>query len=153
MAERLEQRSGGKMRIDLYPGAQLGGERELMELLQIGSIALTKVSTSPLESFVPEYMVFSIPYVFRDEAHFWQVLDGELGQELLEAGEAVRLRGLGFYDAGTRSFYTTDTPVRTPEARPQDWRTKQHDFRGHDSGAGWCRHADSPSYTPPCSRA
>lgn len=114
MAERLETFSAGGMRIDLYPGAQLGDERELMELLQIGSIALTKVSTSPLESFVAEYMVFSVPYIFRDEQHFWEVLDGELGRELLEAGESVRLRGLGFYDAGTRSFYTTRAPVHEP---------------------------------------
>ena len=115
MAERLDTLSAGTMRIDLYPSAQLGGERELMELLQIGSIALTKVSTSPLESFVPQYRIFSIPYVFRDHAHFWRVLDGELGRELLAAGEAVRLRGLGFYDAGSRSFYTTRAPVDSPD--------------------------------------
>ncbi len=114
MAERLDELSGGTMRIDIYPGAQLGGERELMELLQIGSIALTKVNASPLESFVPEYRIFSIPYAFRDRDHFWRVLDGELGRELLEAGESVRLRGLGFYDAGSRSFYTTDEPIETP---------------------------------------
>lgn len=114
MAQRLHELSAGTMRIDLYPSAQLGAERELMELLQIGSIALTKVSTSPLESFVPQYRIFSLPYVFRDHAHFWRVLEGELGQELLEAGEAVRLRGLGFYDAGSRSFYTTKSPVHSP---------------------------------------
>lgn len=115
MAQRLEELSAGTMRIDLYPSAQLGGERELMELLQIGSLALTKVSTSPLESFVPQYRIFSLPYVFRDHAHFWRVLDGELGRELLERGEAVRLRGLGFYDAGSRSFYTTKAPIDTPD--------------------------------------
>lgn len=115
MAERVSELSGGTLRIDLYPSAQLGDERELMELLQIGSIALTKVSTSPLESFVPQYKVFSIPYVFRDHEHFWRVLDGELGRELLEAGESVRLHGLGFYDAGSRSFYTTRAPILSPD--------------------------------------
>ena len=114
MAQRLQQLSGGTMRIDIYPSAQLGGEREVLELLQIGSVALTKVSTSPMESFVPEFKVFSIPYVFRDYDHLWTVLQGTLGKELLHAGESARLYGLGFYDAGSRSFYMNDASVNTP---------------------------------------
>jgi len=115
MGERLGELSGGSMRIDIYPGAQLGGERELIELLQIGSIALTKVSASPLESFAPTFKVFSIPYLFRDEGHLHRVLDGEVGTELLRAGEHVRLRGLGFYDSGSRSFYTTGGSINSPQ--------------------------------------
>jgi tripartite ATP-independent transporter DctP family solute receptor len=114
MAERLDEISDGHMRIDVYPSGQLGGERETVELLQIGSIAMTKVSTSPLESFVPAMQIFSIPYVFRDREHFFKVLDSEIGEELLKSTEVARLRGLGYYDAGSRSFYTTDKPVRTP---------------------------------------
>ena len=76
---------------------------------------MTKVSASPLESFVPEMNIFSIPYVFRDQEHLWQVLDGEIGEKLLSAGAGYHLRGLGYYDAGPRSFYTTGVPVRTPE--------------------------------------
>ena len=114
MAESLNTLSNSTMRIDVYPGAQLGGERELMELLQIGSIALTKVSSSPMESFVPRFKVFSIPYAFRDHEHFWRVLESDLGDELLMAGESVRMRGLGFYDSGSRSFYTTEKPIHSP---------------------------------------
>jgi tripartite ATP-independent transporter DctP family solute receptor len=114
MAERLDEISGGKMRIDIYPSGQLGGERETVELVQIGSLAMTKVSTSPLESFVPAMQLFSIPYVFRDRDHFFKVLDSEIGKELLESTEVARLRGLGYYDAGSRSFYTTDKLVREP---------------------------------------
>lgn len=114
MADRLEEISGGSMRIDIYPSGQLGGERETVELLQIGSIAMTKVSTSPLESFVPAMQIFSVPYVFRDREHFFKVLDSEIGVELLESTEVARLRGLGYYDAGSRSFYTTRKPVHTP---------------------------------------
>jgi tripartite ATP-independent transporter DctP family solute receptor len=84
-------------------------------MLQIGSIAMTKVSASPLESFVPAMRVFSIPYLFRDQDHLWQVLDGEIGEGLLAAGTDYYLRGLGYYDAGPRSFYSTDTPIRTPQ--------------------------------------
>lgn len=114
MAERLDEISAGEMRLDIYPGGQLGSERESIELLQIGSLAMTKVSASPLEGFVPEMKVFGIPYVFRDHDHYWQVLNGEIGRELLLAGERVRLRGLGYFDAGSRSYYTVDKPVNTP---------------------------------------
>jgi tripartite ATP-independent transporter DctP family solute receptor len=114
MAERLDEISDGHMRIDIYPSGQLGGERETVELVQIGSLAMTKVSTSPLESFVPAMQIFSVPYVFRDREHFFRVLDSEIGRELLESTEVARLRGLGYYDAGSRSFYTNDKPIRTP---------------------------------------
>jgi tripartite ATP-independent transporter DctP family solute receptor len=114
MAERLAELSGGTMQIDIYPSGQLGSERELMELLQIGSLAMTKVSTSPMESFVPEMKIFSLPYVFRDEDHFWRVLNSPLGKKLLISGESVRLRGLTYYDAGARSFYTTEKAINTP---------------------------------------
>jgi len=115
MGTRLNELSAGSMSVDIYPSGQLGGERDLIELLQIGSLAMTKVSTSPMESFVPKMKVFSIPYVFRSEQHLWNVLQGELGQQLLEAGTHVRLRGLVYYDAGSRSFYTTKKPIRTPQ--------------------------------------
>jgi tripartite ATP-independent transporter DctP family solute receptor len=114
MADRLAEVSGGRMRIEIHPNGQLGEERELIEMLQIGSLAMTKVSASPLESFVPEMAVFSTPYVFRDEEHLWRVLDGEIGRDLLLAGESSFLRGLCYYDAGPRSFYTTARAVRTP---------------------------------------
>ena len=114
MANRAAEISEGRLRIEIHPGGQLGEERELIEMLQIGSIAMTKVSASPLESFVPEMSVFSIPYLFRDQGHLWRVLDGEIGEGLLAAGVGYHLRGLGYYDAGPRSFYTTDTPVRRP---------------------------------------
>ncbi len=115
MGERLKELSGGTMDIDIYPSGQLGSERDTMELLQIGSLAITKVSTSPMEGFVPEMKVFSIPYVFRDEEHLWEVLQGKIGEDLLQAGEAVYLRGLVYYDAGSRSFYTRDEPIREPK--------------------------------------
>lgn len=115
MAERLEHHSHGTMTLKVYAGGQLGSERELIELLQIGSLAMTKVSASPLEGFVPEMKIFNIPYLFRDAAHYHAVLDSRIGKELLLAPEHVRLRGLGYYDAGSRSFYTVARPVETPE--------------------------------------
>ena len=115
LAERVFEKSGGRMRIDVYPSEQLGSERECLELLQIGSLAMTKVSCSVIEGFVPEMSVLSLPYLFRDAAHRFHVLEGEIGRELLLAGERYWLRGLCYYDAGTRSFYTVDRPILSPE--------------------------------------
>ena len=115
MAERLSEKSSGQMQMDIYPSGQLGAERELIELLQIGSLAMTKVSASPMESFVPEMKLFSIPYVFRSEDHLWEILNGPIGQEILLAGQDFKLRGLGYYDAGSRSFYTKENPINTPK--------------------------------------
>ncbi|HUP23155.1 MAG TPA: TRAP transporter substrate-binding protein [Thermoanaerobaculia bacterium] len=113
-ADEVAARSAGGMRVDVYPAEQLGSERELLELLQIGSLALTKVSASVLESFAPAYQVFSLPYLFSGDDHLWRVLEGEVGRELLVAAEPYRLRGLAYYDAGARSFYTRSRPVLSP---------------------------------------
>lgn len=115
MAERTHEYSDGKMRIDIYPAQQLGTERELLELLQIGSLDITKVSSSVLEGFEPVYKIFSVPFLFLDEDHRYRVWDGPVGRELLNAGERIRLMGLTYYDAGTRSFYTKDQPVYHPD--------------------------------------
>ncbi len=115
MAERVAEKSNGKMRIDIYPSGQLGQERDLIELVQIGSLSMTKVSSAPLEGFIPEMKVFGIPYVFRDDEHRWKVLNGEIGRRILLAGEKYYLRGLCYYDAGSRSFYTKSKPIYSPE--------------------------------------
>jgi tripartite ATP-independent transporter DctP family solute receptor len=115
MAEQVAERSGGRMRIDVYPNEQLGTERQLLELLQIGSVGMTKVSAAVLENFAPAFQVLSLPYIFRDEAHQFRVLDGPIGEDLLVGLQPYRLRGLAFYDAGSRSFYTKDRPVRVPD--------------------------------------
>lgn len=114
MGEQLDDYSGGQMQIAIYPGGQLGSERENLELLQIGSLAMTKVSASPLEGFIPEMGVFSLPYIFADREHHLRVLDSEIGKGLLDSLQAARLQGLGYYDAGSRSFYTSERPVNSP---------------------------------------
>lgn len=114
MAEQLDEYSGGQMQIAIYPGGQLGSERENLELLQIGSLAMTKVSASPLEGFIPEMGVFSLPYIFADRDHHLKVLDSEIGKGLLDSLHAARLQGLGYYDAGSRSFYTNERPIDSP---------------------------------------
>lgn len=115
MDDVLKRISNGKMALTIFPSGQLGSEREIIELIQIGTLGMTKVSASSLESFVPDMKVFSLPYLFNDREHFWRVLSSETGQELLDAGIDYRIKGLGYFDAGSRSFYTTDKKVEKPK--------------------------------------
>ena len=111
----LEAKSNGTLKVKIFPDAQLGSEREVLELLQIGSVAATKVSAATLSNFVPEYHILGIPYLFRDKEHQFDVLEGEIGKSILEKGSKFWLRGLCYYDAGSRSFYTSDKAIRTPD--------------------------------------
>ncbi len=115
MAEKVYEKSDGHMRLDVYPSGQLGSERENVEMLQIGSLAITKVSAAVMEGFAPSYRVFGLPYIFTDKEHSYRVLDGDIGKEILQDGEEFWLRGLTFYDAGSRSFYTKDRPIEHPD--------------------------------------
>ncbi|MQY80044.1 MAG: DctP family TRAP transporter solute-binding subunit [Bacteroidetes bacterium] len=115
MADRLTEKSGGEMKIQIYPSGQLGPERTCVELLQIGSLDITKVSAAVMEGFAPNYRVLGLPYIFRNSEHAHKVLDGEIGKDLLLEGEKFWLRGLCFYDAGSRSFYTKEKPIQTPD--------------------------------------
>ncbi len=115
MSDRLEHHSGGKMTMRIYPNQQLGSERELLELLQIGSIDLSKASAAVVENFAPEIKLLSIPYLFRSDDHMAKVFDGPIGDALLASSSPYLFRGLSFYDAGKRSFYTKDRRVDKPE--------------------------------------
>lgn len=114
MGEDLEARSGGRLKLEIYPSQQLGTERECLELLQIGSLDMTKVSVGVLENFAPKMKVLGLPFLFRDRQHSFDVLDGPIGKMLLNDGEKYWLKGLGYYDAGSRSFYTMNKPILKP---------------------------------------
>ncbi|MDZ8119189.1 TRAP transporter substrate-binding protein [Pontiella agarivorans] len=115
MKDRLEELSSGSVSIDIYPSSVLGSEVQCIEQLQNGSLAMTKTSAAAMENFIPAMSVFALPYVFRDSDHYWKVLNGEIGKAMLKKGESKFLRGLCYYDAGSRNFYTKDTPIRTPD--------------------------------------
>ncbi len=114
MGEDLFERSGGKLKLEIYPSQQLGTERECLELLQIGSMDMTKVSVGVLENFAPKMKVLGLPFLFRDREHSFDVLDGPIGEMLLKESEKYWLKGLGYYDAGSRSFYTMNKPIMKP---------------------------------------
>jgi len=115
MGQKLDSISGGELKIQIYPSQQLGTERECLELLQIGSLDITKVSAAVLENFAPKLKVLSLPYIFTSKEHQFEVLDGPVGKELLAASKPFKLEGLCFYDAGSRSFYTIDKRLESPD--------------------------------------
>ena len=115
MGKRLHELSSGKMELKIYPSGQLGSEQQNVELLQIGSLAMTKVSAAVMEGFAEEYKVLGLPYIFRSKDHYFKVCDGEIGKKILLSTKDKWLRGLCFYDAGSRSFYTTGKLIKTPE--------------------------------------
>lgn len=115
MADKVEENSNGKLKLKIYPGSQLGSERQSLELLQIGSVGMAKVSAAVMENFSPDLKVLSYPYVFRDREHRYKFFGSEIGEKLLLGGEKFWLRGLTYFDAGSRSFYTKEKMVKTPD--------------------------------------
>lgn len=116
-AELVAERTEGRVTIDVYSGGTLYGEETgSIEALQIGDLDFARVSASPVASYVPALNVIQLPYLYRDGDHMWEVLNGPIGQEMLEEIQASGsgLVGLCYYDAGARNFYTT-TPVHGPE--------------------------------------
>ena len=120
MRQRLETLSGGTMTIDIYPSGVLGSETQCIEQIQNDLLSMTKTSAAVVENFVPEFAVFGLPYVFRDEEHFWNVLDGEIGQRLLQEGQSKLIRGVCYYDSGSRNFYS-----KSPILSPKDLKGKK----------------------------
>jgi tripartite ATP-independent transporter DctP family solute receptor len=114
MADKVKEKSGGKMIVEIFPNEQLGTEKECIESLQLGYLAMTKTSTAAMESFVPKLQVFGIPYLFRDNDHFWAAAKSDTGKQLLLESQDKGLRGLCYYDAGARSFYAKK-PINTPQ--------------------------------------
>ena len=112
-ASLVEERTNGAVKIDVYVGGWLYGEEtQEIDAMKAGDLAFARTSVSPLASFVPDFNVFQLPYLFSSRDHMWKVLDGEPGQNLLQKLDenGTGLYGLAYYDAGARSFYT-DTPI------------------------------------------
>lgn len=114
LAKEVKELTDGEVKIRIYPDAQLGTQRESMELMQNGALDMVKSNAAELEAFSPAYSAFNLPYLFRDKAHYYSVTDGELGREILDSSSESGFIGVTYYDAGARSFYTSK-PIKTPE--------------------------------------
>lgn len=113
--DTLTEVSGGAFTGEQAPAGQLGGERDMIEGLQIGSLDVVITSTGPLGNFVPEVYVLDLPFLFRDYDHARTTLDGEIGQELLAKIDENQLVGLAWTENGFRHVTNSQRPVRTPE--------------------------------------
>ncbi|HBG27672.1 MAG: hypothetical protein A2Y10_10280 [Planctomycetes bacterium GWF2_41_51] len=114
-AKQVETTSHEQIKVYIYPNSQLGSDRETIEQLQSGVIPMSVCSCGPLESFIPQMQIFGVPYLFRNKEHMLKTLNSKIGDELLASGEEYGLKGLCFFDAGARSFYTKNIPIHCPE--------------------------------------
>ena len=116
MGKKLDAATGGKLKFQMFPGSVLGGEKEMIEQTQVGAIQILRTSLGPIGTVVPEVNVFNMPFVFRSIAHMRAVIDGAVGQDLLDKVSAspMKLIGLAWMDGGSRSLYTKK-PVRKPD--------------------------------------
>ncbi|MBM4324883.1 MAG: TRAP transporter substrate-binding protein [Deltaproteobacteria bacterium] len=105
-ARLVKERSNGRIVVEVYHSKQLGEERAVIEQVQLGAIDMTRVSISAVSSFVRDLDAFQLPYLYRDAAHMWKVLDGPIGQEILKKHEAYNFVGVGWFESGSRNFYT-----------------------------------------------
>jgi tripartite ATP-independent transporter DctP family solute receptor len=115
MGKKLDAATQGRIKFQMFPGSVLGGEKEMIEQTQVGAINILRTSLGPVGPVVPEVNVFNMPFVFRNIAHMRAVIDGPIGQDLLDkiSASPARLVGLAWMDGGSRSLYTKK-PVRTP---------------------------------------
>jgi tripartite ATP-independent transporter DctP family solute receptor len=114
IGKAVEEKTHGEVKIQYFPDSQLGGERELVEMAQVGAIDITKVSSGLLESFAPQYGVFSLPYLFKDQTNFYKVMgDKSIMDGIYQSTESLGFTGVGWYDSGARSFYMSAAPVKT----------------------------------------
>ena len=105
-ARLVKERSKGRIVVEVFHSKQLGEEAAVIEQVQLGAIDMTRVSISAVSSFVRDLDAFQLPYLYRDAAHMWKVLDGPIGQEILKKHEAFNFVGVGWFESGSRNFYT-----------------------------------------------
>ncbi len=116
MGKKLEEATGGRLGIQMYASMQLGGEKEAIEQAQVGALQFARVSVGTLGPVVDDLNVFNLPFLFRDTDHMEKVIDGPVGQELLDkvtSNPNTRLVGLAWMDAGARSLYDTKRPIKS----------------------------------------
>ena len=108
LGKKLEAATNGKYKLQMFPGGVLGAEKEVVEQTQVGAIQIARISLGVLGPVVPAVNVFNMPFVFRDEVHMRKIIDGPIGQEILDAitNSPARLVALGYMDSGSRSLYT-----------------------------------------------
>jgi tripartite ATP-independent transporter DctP family solute receptor len=118
MGKKLEAATNGRISIQMYPLMQLGGEKEMIEQAQVGALQIARISVGPMGPIVPELNVFNLPFMFRDNGHMEKVIDGAIGEELLQKltdHPTAGLIGLCWMNAGSRNVYNSKHPIKAVE--------------------------------------
>ncbi len=113
--ELLEERTDGQVTVEIYPDSQLGSDREILEQMQSGTVHMNAPFTGVLPTFVEEFEVFDLPYLFEDREQAFEAVNGDLGDYLSEKLEEQNLKLIGFWDGGFKHFTNSKRPIETPE--------------------------------------
>jgi tripartite ATP-independent transporter DctP family solute receptor len=124
-AELVNERTDGRIKIEVFPSAQLGDEKSVLEQVQLGAIDFTRINASPLAEFNDQFSALNLPYVFDSDEHLWNFLEGEAGKKLLTDLEQSKMRGLAYYDSGSRNFYSTKPLKSIEDLEGQKIRVQQ----------------------------
>ncbi len=125
----VEERTGGRYKVEVYHSSQLGQEADTVEQVRAGVIDLNRTSLGPWNGLIPETTVPSLPYIFRSVEHARTVMNGPIGDEILAAFEPYGVVGLAFYDGGARSFYNSKKPINSAaDLQGMKFRVMQSDI-------------------------
>lgn len=115
MGKELSAKTDGRITIEIFPNSQLGSERELVESIQLGNVDMTFVSSAVLGNFNKEFFALDIPFLFPDRASVYRVLDGKIGQQLLDSLDKVGIKAVGYWENGFRQLTNSKKVIRTPD--------------------------------------
>lgn len=128
-AESVEKETNGQVTFEIYGGGQLGGEREVVEQVQLGTLDMTLVTAGPLGNFVDKFSVLEMPFLFRDIDHVYKTLDGEIGKELMGLIDEQGFKTLGLWENGFRHLTTKDQTIKSPDdTKGLKMRTVENDL-------------------------
>ncbi len=128
LGKELADRTDGRITLEIFPNSQLGSERELVESIQLGNVDMTFVSSAVLGNFNPQFFALDIPFLFKDRDGVYRVLDGKIGEGLLDSLDRVGIKGLGYWENGFRQLTNSKKAIKSPEdLKGMKMRTMEND--------------------------
>jgi len=114
-SELVAEKTDNKVKVEVFHSSQLGNERDMVEGLQLGTLEMALVSTAPLSSFTDDFLVFDLPFMFKDTENARKVVDSEIGQNLLDSLKSQKILGLAYWENGFRNVTNNKKPIKTPD--------------------------------------
>ena len=115
LGKELAEKTNGRITVEIFPNSQLGSERELVESIQLGNVDMTFVSSAVLGAFNKQFFALDIPFLFKDRASVYRVLDGKIGTDLLASLDKVGIKGLGYWENGFRQLTNSKKVIKSPD--------------------------------------